>query len=227
MVGIVAFLQCTDRTVSHTLAAIGAEGLGKAVRLCRADGRPGAGANQIPDMHALHLIAHLHAAHALDAAVFKAQNGRGIIDGGRAQLFLIRRAEQIIVVGELLQLCLAHAALLSLCKLGVESLRLTAEGIYLAVVGVELGVLLRAGERFLLKVGNDRCAVVEECAVFLLGNGEPEQCVLLSRTIQRELAVFDDGTVDCGRAIAVYVHYIYLTNTCLADAFNAILRTRN
>ena len=131
------------------------------------------------------------------------------------------------LVSELLQLCLAHAALLSLCKLGVESLRLTAEGIYLAVVGVELCVLLRAGERFLLKVGNDRCAVVEECAVFLLGNGESEQCVLLSRTLQRELAVFDDGTVNSGRAIAVYVHYIYLTNTCLAGAFNAILRTRN
>ena len=109
MVGIVALLQCTDRTVGHTLAAIGAEGLGKAVRLCRTDGRPGAGADQIPDMHALHLIAHLHAAHALDAAVFKAQNGRGVVDRRRTQLFLIGRAEQIIVVGELLQLAVATA----------------------------------------------------------------------------------------------------------------------
>ena len=109
MVGIVALLQCADRTVGHTLSAIGAEGLGKAVRLCRADGRPGAGANQIPDMHALHLIAHLHAAHALDAAVFKAQNGRGVVDRRRTQLFLIGRAEQIIVVGELLQLAVAAA----------------------------------------------------------------------------------------------------------------------
>ena len=109
MVGIVAFLQCTDRTVGHTLAAIGAEGLGKAVRLCRTDGRPGAGADQIPDMHALHLIAHLHAAHTLDAAVFKAQNGRGVVDRRRTQLFLIGRAEQIIVVGELLQLAVSAA----------------------------------------------------------------------------------------------------------------------
>ena len=109
MVGIVALLQCTDRTVGHTLAAIGAEGLRKAVRLCRTDGRPGAGANPIPDMHALHLVAHLHAAHALDAAVFKAQNGRGVVDRRRTQLFLIGRAEQIIVVGELLQLAVATA----------------------------------------------------------------------------------------------------------------------
>ena len=109
MVGIVALLQCADRTVGHTLTAIGAEGLGKAVRLCRTDGRPGAGADQIPDMHALHLIAHLHAAHALDAAVFKAQNGRGVVDRRRTQLFLIGRAEQIIVVGELLQLAVAAA----------------------------------------------------------------------------------------------------------------------
>ena len=60
-------------------------------------------------MHALHLIAHLHAAHALDAAVFKAQNGRGVVDRRRTQLFLIGRAEQIIVVGELLQLAVAAA----------------------------------------------------------------------------------------------------------------------
>ena len=109
MVGIVALLQCADRTVGHTLTAIGAEGLGKAVRLCRTDGRPGAGADQIPDMHALHLIAHLHAAHTLDAAVFKAQNGRGVVDRRRTQLFLIGRAEQIIVVGELLQLAVSAA----------------------------------------------------------------------------------------------------------------------
>ena len=109
MVGIVALLQCADRTVGHTLTAIGAEGLGKAVRLCRSDSRPGAGADQIPDMHALHLIAHLHTAHTLDAAVFKAQNGRGVVDRRRTQLFLIGRAEQIIVVGELLQLAVAAA----------------------------------------------------------------------------------------------------------------------
>ena len=60
-------------------------------------------------MHALHLVAHLHAAHALDAAVFKAQNGRGVVDRRRTQLFLIGRAEQIIVVGELLQLAVATA----------------------------------------------------------------------------------------------------------------------
>ena len=60
-------------------------------------------------MHALHLIAHLHAAHTLDAAVFKAQNGRGVVDRRRTQLFLIGRAEQIIVVGELLQLAVAAA----------------------------------------------------------------------------------------------------------------------
>ena len=60
-------------------------------------------------MDALHLIADLHAAHALDAAVFKAQNGRGIVDRRRTQLFLIGRAEQVIVVGELLQLAVAAA----------------------------------------------------------------------------------------------------------------------
>jgi len=60
-------------------------------------------------MHALHLIAHLHAAHALDAAVFKAQNGRGIVDRRRTQLFLIGRAEQVIVVGQLLKLAVSAA----------------------------------------------------------------------------------------------------------------------
>ena len=60
-------------------------------------------------MYALHFIADLHAAHAFDAAVFKAQNGRGIVDRRRAQLFLIGRSEKIIVVCELLELAVAAA----------------------------------------------------------------------------------------------------------------------
>ena len=109
VVGIVALFQRADRAVRHTLSAIGAKGGRKPVGACRADGGSRAGSDQVPDMDALHLITHLYAAHALDAAVFKAQNGRGIVDRRRTQLFLIGRAEQVIVVGQLLKLAVAAA----------------------------------------------------------------------------------------------------------------------
>ena len=109
MVGIVPLFQRANGTVGHALAAIGAKRTRKAVCSCRADRCPRAGPDQIPDMYALHFIADLHAAHAFDAAVFKAQNGRGIVDRCRAQLFLIGRSEKIIVVRELLELAVAAA----------------------------------------------------------------------------------------------------------------------
>ena len=109
MVRVISLFQRADRTVGHALAAIGAKRTRKAVCSCRADRCPRAGPDQIPDMYALHFIADLHAAHAFDAAVFKAQNGRGIVDRRRTQLFLIGRAEQVIVVGQLLKLAVAAA----------------------------------------------------------------------------------------------------------------------
>ena len=129
------------------------------------------------------------------------------------------------LVGEFLQLGFAHAALLCLRKLGVERLFLVADGVYLAVVGVELRVLLRTGEQLLSKVGYEGCAVVDEGAVVLLGDGESEQSVLLSVALQRKLAVFHGGAVYGHRATAVNVYYIYFTDTFGTRALDAVLST--
>ncbi len=74
VIGIVPLFQRAHRAVGHTLPAVGTQGSGELIRLRGADRGAGAGSDHIPDMHTLHLVADLHAAHAFDAAVFKSQN---------------------------------------------------------------------------------------------------------------------------------------------------------
>ena len=77
-----------------------------------ADGGAGAGAHEIPDVHALYLVAHLHAAHTPHAAVFNADHRVGKIVLGLLQILDVVLAQEVVVVGEGLQLAVTAAGTL-------------------------------------------------------------------------------------------------------------------
>ena len=110
--GVVPLLQGAHRAVDDALSAEGAIGIPQAAGLAHADGGAGAGAHQIPDVHALDLVAHLHAAHTAHAAILNAHHGVGEIVLRLFQVVGVVVTQEVIVVGKLLQLAIAAAGTL-------------------------------------------------------------------------------------------------------------------
>ena len=110
--GVVVLLQTAHGTVGHALAAEGAVGVCQRPGPGHADGGAGTGAHQVPDVHTLDLVADLDAAHTADAAVFKPHHGGAEIRLNGPQVLDIVVAQQVIVVGELLELAVAAAGAL-------------------------------------------------------------------------------------------------------------------
>ena len=110
--GIVALAQRARRTMRDALAARDAIGL--------ADRRTPAGAHsgmrgavgQVPNAESLHALAHLDAAHALNALVVVANDGEIEVPALARQVLLVRQIEDAQVVGDGLQVAVtaAHAA---------------------------------------------------------------------------------------------------------------------
>ena len=105
-------LQAAHGTVGDALAAECAVALAQRAGAGHAYGGVGAGTHQIPDAHGLHLVADLDAAHTLDTAVLDAHHGVGEIRGRVPQIVDVVLAQQVIVVGELLELAVAAAGTL-------------------------------------------------------------------------------------------------------------------
>ena len=110
--GIVMLLQSAHRAVGDALTAEGAVRLTQRAEPAHAYCRAGTGANHIPDVHALDLIAHLNAAHAADAAVLNAHHGIGEVVFDVLQVLDVMVPQQVIVVAQLLQLAVAAAGTL-------------------------------------------------------------------------------------------------------------------
>ena len=107
--GIIPLLQTAYGAVGHALTAEGAVGVGQSPGSGHANGGAGTSAHQIPDVHALDLVAYLDAAHTADAAVFKPYYRCAEILLNRPKVLDIVVAQQVIVVGELLELAVAAA----------------------------------------------------------------------------------------------------------------------
>ena len=112
LAGVVPLLQATHGAVGDALAAEGAVGLGQGAGPGDAHGGAGAGAHNVPDAHALDLVADLDAAHALDAAVLQADHRIAQVVGGVAQVLDVVLAQQVVVVAQLLELAVAAAGAL-------------------------------------------------------------------------------------------------------------------
>ena len=109
LAGVVPLLQGAHGTVGDALAAVGAVGVGDRAGRGNADGGVRAGAHQIPDVHALDLVTHLHAAHTAHAAVLDAHHGVGKVILCVFQILDVVVAQKVIVIGELLQLAVSAA----------------------------------------------------------------------------------------------------------------------
>ena len=117
LAGVIVLLQAAHGAVGDALAAEGAAALAQRAGARHAYGGVGTGAHQIPDAHGLHLVADLDAAHALDAAVLDAHHGVGVVGGDVFQVVDIVVAQQVIVVGQLLELAVAAAGTLGALRL--------------------------------------------------------------------------------------------------------------
>ena len=100
---VVALAQRRRRAVGDALAAVRALGILNAAVVRRVHDRARARAEKVPDLHALHVFAHLDAAQALHALVVFANERRGIIHRLVTQLFGEVRAAHVEVVRQLLQ----------------------------------------------------------------------------------------------------------------------------
>ena len=108
-IGVVTHTQRADRAVGDALSAQRAIGVGKLFAALDADRGTAAGALDFPDVKGLHLVAHLHAAHAFDALA-RLTHQREI--AGADVLFrrvLIGEADDIQIVRNGLQLAVAGA----------------------------------------------------------------------------------------------------------------------
>ena len=119
------------------------------------------------------------------------------------------------------------AALLCCHELGINIHHLRRILVHLAVVGIKLGVLSRAGEHIAVHIGNDGSAVVDECTVALLRKCESEEGVLRGIALHGELARLHFRTVQhinvaCGGIY--HIHHLVTTGASSADVvFNILL----
>ena len=112
LAGVVVLLQTAHGTVGDALTAERAVALAQRAGTGHAYGGVGAGAHQVPDAHGLHLVADLDAAHALDAAVLQPDDGVGEVVGDVPKILDVVLAQQVVVIGELLELAVAAAGAL-------------------------------------------------------------------------------------------------------------------
>ncbi len=110
--GVVVLLQTAHGTVGHALATEGAVALAQGPGVGHAHGGASTGAHQVPDAHALDLFAYLDAPHTLHAAVFDTHHRIGVVRGDVLQVVDIVVAQQVIVVGQLLEFAVAAAGAL-------------------------------------------------------------------------------------------------------------------
>ena len=91
--GIVALAQCTRRAMRDALAARDAIGLADRRAPAGAHGGMRGAVGQIPNAEPLHALAHLDAAHALDALVVVADDGEIEVPALARQVLLVRQVE--------------------------------------------------------------------------------------------------------------------------------------
>ena len=109
LVGIVPHGEGPGGAVGHTLAAEGAVGIFQTAVVGDIHRGPSAGARHIPDLHALDLVAYLHAAHAFDTLAGLTDHRHVQVHPGAFRLHLIGLVMDVQIVGELLQLTVAAA----------------------------------------------------------------------------------------------------------------------
>ena len=107
--GIVPDGEGPGGAVGDALAAEGAVRVLQVAAVADGHGGPGAGADLVPDMHLLDLVADLDAAHALDTFAGLPDHGGVQADGGALQLDGVGLVVDVQVVGELLELAVAAA----------------------------------------------------------------------------------------------------------------------
>ena len=107
--GIVMLLQRAHGTMGNALAAEGAVGLAQCAEPTHTHGSTDTGTHHVPDLHTLHLLAHLNAAHTANTAVFNAYHGIGEIRGDILEILYVVIPQQIVVVAQGLQLAIAAA----------------------------------------------------------------------------------------------------------------------
>ena len=117
LAGVVVLLQTAHGTVGDALATEGAVALTQGPGVGHAHGGASTGAHQVPDAHALDLFAYLDAPHTLHAAVFDTHHRIGVVRGDVLQVVDIVVAQQVIVVGQLLELAVAAAGALGALRL--------------------------------------------------------------------------------------------------------------
>ena len=117
LAGVVVLLQTAHGTVGDALATEGAVALAQGPGVGHAHGGASTGAHQVPDAHALDLFAYLDAPHTLHAAVFDTHHRIGVVRGDVLQVVDIVVAQQVIVVGQLLELAVAAAGALGALRL--------------------------------------------------------------------------------------------------------------
>ena len=110
-------LQTAHGTVGDALATEGTVALAQGPGVGHAHGGASTGAHQVPDAHALDLFAYLDAPHTLHAAVFDTHHRIGVVRGDVLQAVDIVVAQQVIVVGQLLELAVAAAGALGAFRL--------------------------------------------------------------------------------------------------------------
>ena len=109
LAGVIPLLQAAHGTVGDALAAERTVALAQGTGAGHAHRGVGACAHQIPDAHGLDLLAELDAAHTLDAAVLHPHHRVGEIVGDAGKVILVVVAQQVVVVGQPLELAVAAA----------------------------------------------------------------------------------------------------------------------
>ena len=138
--GVVALAQCARRAMRNALAARDAIGLADRRAPAGTHGGMRGAVGQVPNPQALHALAHLDAAHALNALVVFADDGKIEVPALARQMPLIRQIENAQVVGDGLQVAVAaaHAARALRIVLGQQQLHVGATGLAgLGAVGVD------------------------------------------------------------------------------------------
>ena len=107
--GIVPLTESAGRTVGDALAAVGAVHLVEFLSAAHADGGTAAGAEEVPDVHALDLLAHGDAAEALHALRRRADDRELLVPVVGRELRLVGIFNDVHIRGELLQRAVAAA----------------------------------------------------------------------------------------------------------------------
>ena len=142
---VVALAQRAHRAVSDALAAQRAVGFGDVLVVGDAHRGPGTGLGHVPDVQALHLVADLDAAHALDALGGIADQREAGRPGVGGQIFGIFGGDDAQIVGDLLQraVAAAHARCAQAVVLGQDQLHVGAARLaHAGRVGIDVHALL-------------------------------------------------------------------------------------